>query len=258
MAAFASPVGVGFAECQQLGARLDDNSRFGSEFTGQIALGYDLNPAWQVRGSYGSAFRGPNLSEQFSPGFGGLFAGNPELDPESSVSAELGLRWRHTSLGEFSASVYRTDVDDLIAFNGAFFQAINIDRARLTGVELGYSLAHEDWLLKANATFQDAEDLTTGEALLRRPEEKGSVTLDRRFSHGSWIGMELFYSGKRSDFGGITLNSYGLLNLRAGWAFSSAWRLEARGDNLTDEVYEPAYGFNAGGRAWYLYLAWLP
>jgi vitamin B12 transporter len=242
----------------QLGARLDDNSRFGSEFTGQIALSYDLGPAWQLTGSYGSAFRGPNLSEQFSPGFGGLFAGNPDLDPESSASAELGLRWRHTALGDFSASVYRTDVDDLIAFNGAFFQAINIDRARLSGVELGYSLAHEGWLLKANATFQDAEDLTTGEALLRRPEEKGSVTLDRRFSNGSWIGVEMFYSGKRSDFGGITLNSYGLLNLRAGWAFSSAWRLEARGDNLTDEVYEPAYGFNAGGRAWYLFLAWLP
>jgi len=242
----------------QASARLDDNSRFGSELTGQVALGYDIGSAWQVTGSYGSAFRGPNLSEQFSPGVGGLFAGNPDLDPEASTSAELALRWRNDLLGEFSAAVYRTDVDDLIAFNGEYFQAINIDRARLEGIELEYSLAKQGWLLGANATVQDNEDRTTGEALLRRPETKGSLTLDRRFSSGSWIGVEWFYSGQRSDFGGITLDSYDLLNLRAGWALAAAWRLEVRGDNLTDAAYEPAYGFNAAGRAWFLSLAWIP
>jgi vitamin B12 transporter len=93
---------------------------------------------------------------------------------------------------------------------------------------------------------------------LRRPGQKGSVTVDRRFSNGSWVGLEWFHSGQRSDFGGITLDSYDLLNLRAGWALSPAWRVEIRGDNLSDEIYEPAYGFNASGRAWYLSLAWLP
>jgi len=242
----------------QLGARVDDNSRFDSEFTGQAALGFDLGQGWQVSGSYGSAFREPNLSEQFSPGFGGLFAGNPDLDPESSKSAEIGLRYRHDAMGQFSATAYRTDVDDLIAFNGAFFQAINIDRAQLEGVEFEYSLARHGWLLKATATFQDAQDRATGEDLLRRPRNKGGLTLDRRFTNGSWVGIEWFHSGERSDFGGVTLDSYDLLNLRAGWLVSPAWRLELRGDNLSDEVYEPAYGFNASGRAWYLSLAWLP
>ncbi len=102
----------------QIGGRLDDNSRFGTKFTGQLAAAYDFSDAWQLSGSYGSAFRGPNLSEQFSPGFGGFFAGNPDLDPESSTSAELALRWRHNTAGTFSATVYRTDVEDLIAFNG--------------------------------------------------------------------------------------------------------------------------------------------
>jgi vitamin B12 transporter len=242
----------------QLGARMDDNSRYGSEFTGQVALGLDLSPAWQLSGSYGSAFREPNLSEQFSPGFGGLFAGNPDLDPESSASAEVGLRYRHDALGQFSATAYRTNVDALIAFNGEFFRAINIDRARLEGLELEYGAAYRGWRLKATATFQDAVDRATGEELLRRPGQKGSVTVDRRFSNGSWVGLEWFHSGQRSDFGGITLDSYDLLNLRAGWALSPAWRVEIRGDNLSDEIYEPAYGFNASGRAWYLSLAWLP
>jgi len=181
-----------------------------------------------------------------------------DLDPESSTSAEAGLRWRHGDFGETRLTAYRTDVNDLIAFNGEFFQAINIDRARLEGIELEYSLARGSWLFKANATLQDAKDRGSGEDLLRRPGEKGAMSLERGFAKGSWVGLEWFYSGRRSDFGGITLDSYSLLNLRAGWSIAPAWRLELRGDNLADEFYEPAYGFNAAGRAWFLSLAWLP
>jgi vitamin B12 transporter len=242
----------------QLGGRYDDNSRFGNKFTGQAALGYDISEDWQIMGSYGSAYRGPNLNEQFSPGFGGLFAGNPDLDPESSTSGELGLRWQHDTVGMFSASAYRTDVKDLIAFNGELFQAINIDKARLEGIELEYSFSRTYWQLNANATFQSTEDRSTGESLLRRPDQKGSISLDYHFTNGSWLGLEWFYSGQRKDFGGITLDSYNLLNLRAGWAFSPAWQLELRGDNLADESYEPAYGFNAAGRSWFISLAWKP
>ena len=242
----------------QLGGRLDDNSRCGSKVTGQLALGYDIGDAWQLMGSYGSAFRGPNLSEQFSPGFGGLFAGNPDLDPESSTSGELGLRWRHKQAGSFTAALYRTDVEDLISFSGENFQAINIAEARLEGLELDYQLTHASWKLNANATFQNTENLATGESLLRRPDEKGAGTIERKFGNGSWLGLEWFVSGKRRDFGGIILDSYSLVNLRAGWVIASAWRLELRADNLLDEDYQPAFGFNSPGRSANLSLRWLP
>lgn len=242
----------------EIGGRFDDNSRFGDRFTGQAALGYEINESLQLRASYGTAFRGPNFNEQFSPGFGGLFAGNPELKPESSASGELGLRWRHDGAGVLSAAIFRTDADDLIAFNGPSFQAINIDEARLEGLELEYRRDTEAWQWSVNATFQDTQDRATGLPLLRRPEQKGSATLDRRFANGSWVGMEWFLSGKREDFGGMTLSGYSILSLRAGWAFASAWRLEARLENLADENYEPAFGFNAAGRSGYLSLSWQP
>jgi vitamin B12 transporter len=242
----------------QVAGRLDDNSRFGTEFTGQVATGYEFGAGWQLMASYGSAFRGPNLSEQFSPGFGGLFAGNPDLDPESSVSAEVGVRWNHDTAGQLAAALYRTDVDDLIAFNGLNFQAVNIAEARLEGLEIEYALIRAGWQLDANLTLQDTEDLGTGDDLLRRPEEKAAVRIDRRFANGSWLGLEWFYSGDRMDFGGIPLASYQLINLRAGWLFQPAWRLELRGENLTDEYYEPAYGFDGAGRSWFVSLAWMP
>jgi vitamin B12 transporter len=242
----------------QIGGRVDNNSRFGTEITGQIAAGYEIGDTWQFTGSYGSAFRGPNLSEQFSPGFGGFFAGNPDLDPESSTSGELGLHWRHGRAGTFSAAVYRTSVDDLIAFAGMNFQAINIAEARLEGLELEYSFTWNDWLLNANITFQNTEDRSTGESLLRRPDEKGSITLEHKFTNGSWLGLEWVVSGQLNDFGGIELDGYSLVNLRAGWLFSPAWRLELRGDNLLDDDYEPAFGFNGAGRSLFFSIAWIP
>lgn len=242
----------------QVGVRWDDNSEFGAEWTGQAALSLALNERWSTRASYGSAFRGPNLNEQYSPGFGGLFAGNPNLDPESSHSAEFGLTWRPSKHSTLTVSVYRTEVEDLIAFTGPSFQAVNVDEARLKGVELDYRLGTANWDFGANATFQDNLDLTTGTSLLRRPDEKAALTLDRRFGDGSWLGVEWIYTGDRMDFGGIPLDSYHLLNLRAGWRFHRAWQAELRGENLVDERYDPAWGFNAAGRSWFISVSWTP
>jgi len=241
----------------QAAGRFDDNSRFGSETTGQVAAGYTLAGGWELSGSFGSAFRGPNLNEQYSPGFSGLFAGNPALDPESSTTAELGLRWRHAD-GMVAAFAHRTEVDDLISFSGEGYQAINIDSARLQGFELLGTWNRGGWVAEASLTLQSTEDRGTGQALLRRPDRKGSLTLDYRFDNGSWLGMEWFHSGERTDYGGVALAGYDLLNLRAGWRFSPSWGAELRGENLSDADYEPAYGFNAAGRSWFISLSWRP
>jgi vitamin B12 transporter len=241
----------------QASARVDDNSEFGEELTGQLGLGFDLSEHWRLGATFGSGFRGPNLNEQFSPGFGGLFTGNPELEPESSESAEVSLRWTGENAA-LSVAVYRTSVDDLIVFAGPAFQAINIERARLQGMEFEYTLERGPWSIAANATFQDAEDRGSGRPLLRRPDEKGSLTVDRRFGKASWIGLEWYLSGRREDFGGISLASYQLVNLRAGWQLRPAWRLELRADNLLDENYEPAFGFNGAERSFFASVAWAP
>ena len=237
--------------------RYDHNSEFGGQATGQIGLGFDLSEAWRIGASWGSAFRGPNLNEQFSPGFGGLFAGNPDLRPEDSRSAEASLRWQGEH-ARFRVSVYDTEVDDMISFSGPGFQAINLARAELQGVEFDSALDRGPWRVTASATLQSAEDESTGAALLRRPDRKGALTLDRRLGESALLGLEWFVSGSREDFGGITLGSYALLNLHAGWGFARAWRLELRAENVLDEDYAPAFGFNGAGRSAFLSLAWQP
>ena len=234
--------------------RADRDELFGSALTGNLAAGWRPTEAWRVFASVGRAFRAPNFNQLFSPGFFGAFAGNPDLDPETSVSLETGADWQLAPAARLSVSLFQTRIDDLIDFAGDEFQAININRARIQGVELAYRLSSDHWRGQAQLTWQDAEDRDTALALLRRPEQKGSVSLDRLLTGGHWLGVEVVYIGDRVDVGRVDLPSHTLINLRGGWQFSERLRLESRLENAGDRFYEPAFGFNAAGRALFVAL----
>jgi len=242
----------------QLSGRLDDNSLFGSEFTYQAAVGVSAGESGEILGLWGTAFRAPTFSEQYSPGFGGLFAGNAMLEPESSSSLELVYRLNLGTRSRVSLSAYQTDVDQLIAFSGVDFQAVNINEAELRGVEIEFSYDGTRWTLTGNTSLQHTEDLSTGSSLLRRPDQKASVKVHREFGDGSWLGGEWFASGDRLDVGGQVLPGYALMNLVAGYRLSQALSLELRVDNLFDREYEPATGFNSADRSAFLSLDWSP
>ena len=149
-------------------------------------------------------------------------------------------------------------MDQLIAFTGVDFQAVNIHEAELQGVEVEYSLDGAKWLFNANVTLQSTKDLSTGASLLRRPDQKASITVNRLFANGSWVAGEWFASGERMDFGGQVLPGYGLFNMSAGYRFSPAYSVEFRLDNLLDQDYEAASGFNSAERSAFVSLNWSP
>ncbi|NND45953.1 MAG: TonB-dependent receptor [Xanthomonadales bacterium] len=242
----------------QLSGRIDDNSLFGTEVTHHAAVRIAVGAKTNFILSHGTAFRAPTLSEQFSPGFGGLFAGNPALEPETSETTELSVRFEFGPAAELGVAAYRSRVDDLIAYSGPNFQAVNINRAALDGLELEYRNTWRHWSLNANLTLQETEDRSTGAELLRRPEQKSSLRMTRQFAGGAWLAGEWFASGDQADVGGVRLPGYSLLNLSAGLPLAAGWTLEARLDNLLDHDYQPAHGFNGAGRAAYLGIAWSP
>lgn len=239
----------------QFALRFDDSSVYGNNLSGSAAWGFTLAESIKLIASYGTAYRAPTMGELYSPGFFGSFAGNPDLDAETSASAELALRWTISSVQGLDINYFSTRIDDMIAFAGVDFQAININEATIEGLEAEYSLQTSSWQFTANGTLQDTEDKSTGAELLRRPKQKYSLVLDRRWDNGSWLGAEVFYSGKREDFG-ATLDSYTLLNLRAGMPLGGGFRLEGRVENALDEFYEPAFGFNAADRSYFVSINW--
>ncbi len=238
----------------EISIRADSDEIFGSAVTGNLAGGWRPTENWRLFASVGRAFRAPNFSQLFSPGFFGAFAGNPELEPETSVSAELGADWQLNASSRLTLSLYQTRIDDLIDFAGENFQAVNIRRAQVQGAELAYQVSVQRWQARAQVTWQDAEDRDTGLSLLRRPDEKAAVSLDRRFTGGHWVGMEFIYTGQRFDIGQAELPSYVLINLRGGWQLTESLRVEGRVENLSDRFYEPAIGFNAADRSFFVAL----
>jgi vitamin B12 transporter len=240
----------------ELTGRYDDNSAFGGEGTFQAAWGWQLADSTRLRASYGEGFRAPSLNELYSPGYGGLFAGNPDLQPEQSDTAELGLRQDFGRDHSLEASLYRSRIDDLIAYaGGELFQAINIARADIDGLELEYNGRVGAFSIVANATLQDAENRDTGLDLLRRPGRKGTLRVDYRWDSGATLGVETFGSGTRDDFDG-ELPGYGLVHVVGSLPIGDRWRLGLRLENVGDRDYAVLSGYNTPGRGAYVTVAY--
>ena len=221
----------------------------GSKPTWSINYGFALSPATHLFASAATAFRVPSANERFG------FGGNPDLDPETSTSYELGLRHQLIDGHQVAASLYRNDIDDMIqwilvnppwdGYNR------NIAEARIDGLELNYDYSGDSLSLHLGGNWQDPEDRTTGKQLLRRARYGLNARVGYDWNH--WhIGASLLHSGDRKDFGNTTLDSYTLVNLDASYRFNDEWQLFAKLENAFDEDYQLASGYNTAGRTGYI------
>lgn len=119
-----------------------------SELSKKIGITYDVTEQWSMFAQYAEGFRAPPLNA-VNVGFTNLAGGyttlaNPDLNPESGESVELGLRYANQS-ALFELSIYNNTYADfieelsLLGFNFATglleFQAINLDEAEINGFE---------------------------------------------------------------------------------------------------------------------------
>ena len=243
----------------EIAGRYDHYDGFGSAFSGSAALGWKPADAWRLTASYGTAFRAPTLNELYSPGYGGYYAGNPDLDPERSRTAEIGVDWRLDAANRLDAHAFSTRIHDLIDFSGGdTFQAINVDHAAIDGLELIHGWRDGAWSLDTTATLQNPRDEDSGQQLLRRPKQKLSSVLEYGIGQHGSLGVEFFASGPRKDVGDYTLPGYALVNLRAGYDLGPTWRVSLRLENAFDRDYELAHGYGTPGRSAYVEVAWQP
>lgn len=230
----------------QANVRYDQYSDTGNATSGLLAYGYRLDQAWRLTAQVSNAFRAPSFNDLYFPYFG-----NPDLDPERSVSGELGLRYVG-SAGSMRAALFRTDTRDLIAYDPLTMRAGNIDQARVTGLELGGDWRGGPWHIGANATLLRAVNDDTGERLLRRAPWLVNFALD--YDPGPWsAGMEVAVVGPRDDldintFARVQLASYTLVRLVGAWRVSGNLTLRARIENLLDTDYESVSGYNTAPR----------
>jgi len=229
-----------------ISARADDHETAGVNYTAQLGWGYDASEDFRLTASYGTGFKAPSLNQLFHPGFGGFYSGNPNLLPEESESAELGVRYTLNRQQHLRASAYHTRIDNLITYEGANFQAVNVAKVNIDGLELEHQYQRDQWRLLTNITLQKAIDEKDNSDLIRRPRRKLSMQLSRRLDHNSSVGLEWIYASKRID--GFSkdkqLAAYHLLNFSTRLNISKGLWFEGRIENLLDEEYELVYGYN--------------
>ena len=240
----------------QAALRLDDNSQFGDATTGSLAVGHALGRHGRVRASWGEGFRAPNFNELYSPGFGGLFAGNPTLAPERARSLELAVEWALGS-GEIEVAAFDTQVRDQIAFDGPLFAAVNIDRSRAQGIEISHDWHGRNWSSRTALTIQDVYDRDTGLALLRRPDHQFDSAIDWHANDHWRFGVDVQVLSERRDFDRV-LGGFARVDLRAEWRPDPIWTVQARIENLGDRDYRLASGFQTPGRNLLVTLIWQP
>ena len=230
-----------------LSARLDDNQQFGSNATGSLAWGHALGNGVRAYASVGTAFKAPSFNDLYFPGFS-----NPRLDPERSTAYELGLKGTR-DWGRFTLAAFRSDVDDLIAFDSATFLPQNIQRARLGGVEGSLTWQRGAWRLEQSLTWLDAADrspgVQRGRELPRRPALSGRTAIG--WARGDWdLGASLQFAGRRyDDIANLQrLGGYAVVDLTSAWQVSRSTAVQLRVANLFDRAYETAWLFPSLGR----------
>ena len=231
----------------RLAAGLVDHETFGSELTWNAEAGVGLGSGTRVVLSGGKAFRAPDATDRFG------FGGNPDLQPELSRQVEFSLRQKFGKRQQLSLSAFDNRIRDLINYvldpNTFDGENRNIDRARIKGVEFGWSYAGEAWRARAELTLQDPRNEDTDTRLLRRSREALSLAVDRDMGKLD-VGVDMVASGNRKDVGlpAATLGSYTLVNATLRYQLNDTLTLQGRLENLFDEDYAFAEGYRTEGR----------
>jgi vitamin B12 transporter len=228
--------------------RVDDDDTFGRRNTGSVGYGLDL--PWGLRGAatFARGFRAPTFFDLYGP-TSDFYRPNPDLVPERNRSREFALRSAAGAPVGWRITAFDNRIEDLIAF--VFPTVLNVNRARIRGVELGAEATHWGVRWRAAFTAQRPRDETTGLRLHGRAERYGTVTATRAW--GSWTaGLTVHASGDRFDSPdereGTRLPAYVTADARLRYRWAKHWAAELAATNLSDKRYETAIGYEGARR----------
>ena len=242
------------------GARLQQSSTFGTEFTPRGAVTFRLPTDTFFRVSGGRGIKEPELIDNFANTT--FYVGNPNLKPETTDSFEAGLfrEWFSRRL-RTEVSWFRDSFSDLIEFDSAVNPGtwINIDKAWARGAEFsgsgriaGFVSIHAAYTLLDTRVVNDADPTQIGLPLVRRPKNSGSLSLaltPRKWTFAAgarWVGER-----EEQDFVffAITRNpGYTYVFVDGSWKMTKHLEPFFRVNNLLNADYQEVLGYQALSR----------
>lgn len=244
------------------GLRSDDFDTFGRATTGRATAAWLVaQRSVKLRASYGTAFRSPSFLDLY--GQSAFYQGNPNLRSERARGWDAGVDYYlPANRGTVGVTWFETDYKDLIASTPDFRSVHNIQRAETKGVEVTGQLAvTAATRIRASYTYLEADNLTAGTRLLRRPRHRGSLDTSHEFGRAVLVGAGVAFSAQREDVNARTFRTvdqedFTVVRAYASWQVSDRLAVKARLENLLDEKYEEVNGYPAVGLGAYGGIEW--
>lgn len=204
-----------------------------------IDVGYAINDQLKVYGNMGYTYRIPTYTDLYysSP----TTIGNAELDPESALTEELGLKWNAKNFFLDLAVFYR-DSDDLIDYvkenEEDPWQAQNIQNVVTKGIESSFEYHFEankfDQVLRLGYSYLDDEikesDFNFSQYSLNSMQHQLNVAFESQFL--SFLKQSLSYRFVERQDG----TSYNVVDAKVSGNFKN-FELSAVFNNIFNEVY---------------------
>lgn len=228
-------------------------------WNGELALDYAYSDTGSLRLTYADRARFPTLFEMYSTRFG-AFVNNPELEPERSHYAQLGvtdtIAGTHVSADVFIARV--SDAIEAVALSPQTSEDENVGTERQTGyeIELSRELAST---LDGGAQFSQLhrEQLSGAVVPVDTPDQRLFAWLDWHPLPAVSLVPSVDLTGQRWLQNAVNATvyyragSFALLGVKAAYRASDGLSLEAGVRNLTDRNYVIEDGYNGPGRQYF-------
>jgi vitamin B12 transporter len=246
-------------------ARHDDNDSFKDFTTWRTSASLALREVGlRPHASVGTGVRLPTMVEQFGQFTG--FIPNPSLLPEESFGWDAGIEYSFSKgRAVLDVTYFNTDLKNEIFTRFLAFPNSTVEnrlgKSTREGVEVALRWQIMPSLTLGGAyTWLDARDDQDNEEI-RRPKNTGRVDVSYGFAEGRGnVTLAAIYNGQARDFAfelpsftqtRATLGEYWLVSAAASWKVQPGLEVFGRVENLLDEHYQEAYGFETARIAAY-------
>ena len=237
-----------------IGARFDSHSKYKSQFSPKAAVRYRLSDKIAVKGSVGCGFKAPDFRQLYFDfsnstvgytvlGYNAVSTKIPELqaenqianllvplsefenelNPENSVSINIGADYSPISTLKLNLNIFRNNINDLIdtrviayKTNGQnVFSYYNVHKVYTQGLELNAS-----W--KANNNIR----ISGGYQLLFAKDKGAEVSFENGDVYARLTPSSPSFQLKKQDYFGLYNRSRHMANFKVFYEFTK-WRLDA-------------------------------
>ncbi|HEX2492962.1 MAG TPA: TonB-dependent receptor [Steroidobacter sp.] len=237
--------------------RHDDNEQFGGYDAGNVGWRWTLSPALALTAAWGSAFGAPTFNDLYYPGYS-----NPELEPESAQSVEIGAQGVLGAM-RWSLAAYENRIDDLIVYDSRIFAPNNLNEARIRGVEVDGNFALQSWTIALGYAGMDPRNRTPGESydniLPRRARHSGHIEAGRAIGP---VEARMRVTAESSRYDNLAntqrVGGYVVVDVVADYAINREWKLQGRIGNAFGREYQTVRLYNQDERTFFLNLQYQP